>query len=227
MSSLNEWIAELFACPDLLRMGHAQRKDDLNLGLGWLYYALGRILRPSVGVVIGSFRGFAPLVLARALSDNGEGGAVHFIDPSLVDDFWRDGATVEAHFEQFGLTNVVHHCLTTQQFVETPAYRQLEAPGIVLVDGYHTAAQAKFDFDAFAEKLAAEGVVLLHDSIWKQTSPMYGPGREYVRDVVDFVAELKERPAWQVFDLPFGEGVSLVRRVTTPPPPNAGQWAAA
>ena len=75
MHDLNHWIAGLFEHPDLLRMGHAQRRDDLNLGLGWLYYALGRMLRPARAVVIGSYRGFAPLVLARALSDNSEGVA--------------------------------------------------------------------------------------------------------------------------------------------------------
>ena len=93
-----DWIAALFEHPNLLRMGHAQRTDDQNLGLGWLYYALARIVRPTTVVVIGSFRGFAPLVFARALADNAEGGQLHFIDPSLVDDFWKDAAAVRAYF---------------------------------------------------------------------------------------------------------------------------------
>ncbi len=123
------------------------------------------------------------------------------------------------YFREFGVDNIVHHCLTTQQFVQTRDYRQLDKIGIVLIDGYHTADQARFDFEAFADKLAPQGLILLHDSLWRQTSPMYGPGREYVRNVVDFVAELRASTAWQVFDLPFGEGLSLVRRPTTPPAP--------
>jgi predicted O-methyltransferase YrrM len=216
MSALEDWIAELFAEPQLLRMGHAQRKADLNLGLGWLYYALGRIVRPATAVVIGSFRGFAPLVLARALADNGEGGRLHFIDPSLVDDFWRDPVAVQRYFGSHGVTNVDHHGMTTQQFVASDAYRDLLAPGLVLVDGYHTADQARFDFEAFADKLAPQGIILLHDSVWRQSSPMYGPGREYVRNVVDFVDELKSDAAWQLFDVPFGEGLTLVRRPAAP-----------
>src|SRR4029079_12750507 len=77
-----EFIRQLFSNPDMLRMGHFQRLDDFNLGLGWMYYALGRIIRPSTAVVIGSYRGFAPSVIAKSLSDNTEGGEVVFIDPS-------------------------------------------------------------------------------------------------------------------------------------------------
>ena len=76
-----EWIARLFEHPDLLRMGHSQSAADLNLGLGWLYYAFGRFLRPRRAVVIGSWRGFVPLVIAKALQDNQEPGEVVFVEP--------------------------------------------------------------------------------------------------------------------------------------------------
>ena len=69
-------------------MGHSQSPEDRNLGLGWLYYALGRTLRPKVAVVIGSWRGFVPLVIGKALQDNQIPGELIFIDPSLADDFW-------------------------------------------------------------------------------------------------------------------------------------------
>jgi hypothetical protein len=41
-----DWIASLLQHPDLLRMGHHQRAEDQNLGMGWLYYAFGRMIRP-------------------------------------------------------------------------------------------------------------------------------------------------------------------------------------
>src|SRR5262245_19935701 len=193
-------------------MGHAQRHDDLNLGLGWLYYALGRMLRPATAVVIGSWRGFVPLVLARALADNCEGGQVHFIDPGLVDDFWHDAQRVREYFAGFGATNIEHHLATTQQFIDSAGYRQLSEVGIVFIDGYHTAKQAQFDFEAFSQKRAQDGVMLLHDSIERKVSSIYGPGREYLHTVADFVEELKQQPQWQVLDLPYGDGLSIVRR---------------
>ena len=80
-------IRRLFSDPDMLRMGHLQRRRDLNLGFGGLYYALGRILRPEPAIVIGSLRGYAPCLIAKSLLDNVEGGTVVFIDPSLVNGF--------------------------------------------------------------------------------------------------------------------------------------------
>ena len=162
---MNQWIAALLRDPELARMGHAQRIADLNLGLGWLYYGLARVMRPATVVVIGSYRGFAPMMFGKALADNGEGGPVHFIDPSYVDDFWKDGAAVNAHFARYGLSNIRHHLMTTQQFVESAAYRELAPADIVFIDGYHSEEQARFDYEAFQHRLADDAVVLFHDSI--------------------------------------------------------------
>jgi len=216
---LTDWISQLYEHRSLLLMGHAQRRDDLNLGLGWLYYAIGRMVRPATAVVIGSYRGFVPLVLARSLADNSEGGRVHFIDPSLVDSFWKDTSRVHDYFGSLGVTNISHHFQTTQQFVESAAYGELSQVGIVFVDGFHSAEQARFDFEAFAGKLSPEGMILLHDSVWPFRSTIYGPGREYEHTVHDFVADLKGRSEWQVLDFPLGDGVTLVRRAALPAPP--------
>ena len=85
-NSLDAWIAKLLSAPEMLQMGHGQDAASQSLGLGWLYYGLARAMRPRTVVVIGSWRGFVPIVLGRALADNGDGGRVIFIDPSLVDD---------------------------------------------------------------------------------------------------------------------------------------------
>lgn len=212
---LTRWIEALFRDPAQAQMGHAQRVEDLNLGLGWLYYGLARVLRPEVAVVIGSYRGFVPMVLGRALADNG-GGVVHFIDPSLVDDFWRDAAAVEAHFARHGLANIRHYRMTTQEFVECGACRGLAPAGIVFIDGYHTEEQARFDHEAFRGRLADDAVVLFHDSIRVRTSRIYGEDRAYTHSVKRYMDELKRDPLLQVLDLPYGDGVTLVRRAVPP-----------
>ena len=86
-----------------------------------------------------------PLVLGKALGDNGDGGEVVFIDPSLIDDFWCDPVRVREHFARFGVTNVRHFLMTTQQFVKTPERKSLGALGMVFIDGYHSEEQARFD----------------------------------------------------------------------------------
>jgi len=209
---MNDWIAKLLENPGLRRMGHGQRLDDLNLGLGWLYYALGRIVRPATVVVIGSHRGFVPLVFAKALSDNEEKGSVCFIDPSFADDFWKDAASVASYFTSFGVNNIRHFLMTTQEFVASDAYRALGSVDMVFVDGYHSAEQARFDYEAFADLLAPSGMVLFHDSIDVMTSSIYGADRSYEHRVKDFIETLKKDPSLQVLDLPFARGVTLVRR---------------
>jgi predicted O-methyltransferase YrrM len=216
---MRDWIQRLFETGDLLRMGHQQRAEDANLGLGWLYYALGRILRPARVVVVGSFRGFVPLIFSKALADNSEGGTVWFIDPSLVDDFWKDPAEVRQYFGDFAASNIEHFPMTTQQFVMTEKYRSLGEIGIVFVDGYHSEEQARFDYEAFASHLPADGIVLFHDSVRVRTSRMYGPERLYEHRVKCFIDTLKNDSGLQVLDLPFGDGVTLVRSAGSPAAP--------
>ena len=209
---MNDWIANIFENPDLLRMGHGQRREDNNLGLGWLYYALARSIRPATAVVIGSFRGFVPLVLGKALSENCEPGKVLFIDPSYVDDFWRDPQKVEEYFRSSGVPNVHHYLMTTQQFVSTESYRSLRKVGIVFVDGYHSEEQVRFDFEAFSRLLSTDGVILFHDSLRVRTTTIYGPERAYEHRVKCWIDKLKQDENLQVFDLPLFEGVTLVRK---------------
>ncbi len=209
---LTAWIARLYAQPEMVRMGHNQCADDLNLGLGWIYYGLARLLRPRRAVVIGSWRGFVPLVIARACQDNRDPGEVTFVDPSLVDDFWKDPRATQAHFHKLGVSNIRHHLMTTQQFVTTDAYRRLGEIGMLFIDGYHTAGQARFDYGAFEGRLAPRGLVLFHDSMIRRQSGIYGPASAYEIDVRDFVNELRRDRGLQLLDLPFGTGLTVLRR---------------
>jgi predicted O-methyltransferase YrrM len=213
---MHDWIARLFEDPAMLRMGHCQRAEDRNLGMGWVYYALGRLLRPARVVVIGSYRGFVPLVFGKALSDNGADGAVWFIEPSLVDDFWRERGRVAAHFAAYGVTNIRHFPMTTQDFVGTEEYRTLEVVDLLHIDGWHTEEQAEFDFNAFAPKLTANSIALFHDSVAMEVSQVYGADRAYTCTVRRFIDRLKRRLDFQVLDLPIGPGLTLVRRAELP-----------
>lgn len=208
---MQDWIARLFAEPDMLAMGHGQSAEDGNLGLGWVYYALARAMRPRHVVVIGSWRGFVPLVFARALGDNGGTGAVSLLEPSLVDDFWTEPARVRAHLDAHGGQCVRHHRLTTQAFVESDAFRALEPVDLLFVDGYHSHEQARFDHQSFLPRMAPGAVTLFHDSTGPQLSRLYGPDRHYRHSVHRYMAELRASGHWQVFDLPLASGLSLVR----------------
>ena len=210
---MKDWIEKLYALTELTRMGHGQRAEDANLGMGWLYYALVRMIRPRNVVVIGSYRGFTPFVFGKALMDNLEGGRVTFIDPSMVDDFWKNPTVVKQYFESMGVTNIEHHCLTTQEFVKSDAYRGLYDVGILFVDGMHTQEQARFDHESFTDRMAREGIVCFHDSMKIEETDIYGKDRTYTYTVKKYIDKLKSDPAYQVFDMPFFGDVTLVRRV--------------
>lgn len=49
-------------------MGHHEGPDRLNLGFGFIYYALVRALRPKHVVVIGSGYGFSVVAHAAAFA---------------------------------------------------------------------------------------------------------------------------------------------------------------
>ena len=207
---MQEWIKNLFDDENMLKKGHCQRLEDYNLGMGWLYYGLTRLIRPANVVVIGSYRGFSPLVFARALNDNLEKGTVYFIDPSYVDDFWKDPKRVKDHFEKSGIKNIKHFLMTTQEFTNSREYSLLKDVGIVFIDGYHSEEQATFDFEAFEDKISTGGIFLFHDSVEVKTTPIYGKDKIYRRRVKFFIDKLKKRADLQVLDLPYAKGLSLV-----------------
>lgn len=213
---MKEWIQDLLSTPSLRTMGHGQRIQDANLGLGWLYYALTRATKARTVVVIGSYRGFVPIVIAKAMKDNLEGGRLIFIDPSLVDEFWKDLDRVNDYFARYGTDNIQHFKLTTEEFCETDVYEQLNGIDLLFIDGLHTYKQVRADFEAFEEKMADSGVVLFHDTATVSIGKIYGSDNLHVRNVPRFIQELRMRSALQVFDLHCAEGIAFVSKIPVP-----------
>lgn len=205
------YIEKLFADPEMIGMGHNQRREDLNLGLGWINYSLVRVLRPQISVVIGSWKGFIPIVMAKGMQENTEAGELHFLDPSLGNDFWKDPENVRGHFRSYDLQNITHHAYTTQDFVGTREYSKLEEIGLLMIDGYHTAEQARFDYLAFLGKLSEESIVLFHDSLSSRKSKLYGEDKAYNYSVWKLIERLKELPELEVFSFPIENGLTMVR----------------
>lgn len=210
----NNWLEKVFSTPDLLKMGHMQHAGDENLGMGWLYYAIARMYRPRRTVCIGSWRGFVPMMFAKAMTDNGHDGELWFIDPSMVDDFWVDNTKTGQWFASFDLKNITHFRMTTQEFVKSDAYRDLENVDILFVDGYHTEDQARLDHEVFLEKMNENSIALFHDSVTERFSGIYGDGNRYQYTVCRYMDQLKNDARFQVFDFPFTDGLTLVRRNT-------------
>lgn len=196
---------------DLWEMGHNQDYDSKDLGLGWIYYGLVRSYRPSVAVVIGSWRGFVPLVVGQGIQDNANQGKLIFIDPSFVDDFWRD-QRADMYFSSFGINCIRHYCQTSQEFIASKEFSSMEVD-FLFIDGMHTEEQCRLEFEAFYPKLTTTAVTLFHDSRSRVTSHMYGENNLYDHTTYRYIENLRGRPDLQVFDIPIGQGVAIVERL--------------
>ena len=203
---------KILTYPDLLKMGHGQNAKDKNIGLGWLYYSQVRIIRPKIIVCIGSWRGFVPIVLAQGLKDNLNQGKLIFIDPSYADNFWIDPKKNIMWFKKFGLNNIQHYLMTTQEFVLSRDFKKLKKIGLLFIDGYHSAAQAKIDHESFLPFLSPYSTTFFHDSTKYFLSKIYGTKKKYQHTVIDYINQIKKNKKFQCIDFDYGSGVTMVRQ---------------
>ena len=139
--------------------------DQADLGFGFIYYALARILKPEQVVVVGSYRGFSVVCTALGLIHNRK-GRLHFVDAAVVDDFWTDPKRVRRHFRSFGVdSRVTLHQMTSKQWLEKErGSRGRPFIDLLLLDGDHSFRGASFDYRRVGRLVKAGGYILLHDS---------------------------------------------------------------
>lgn len=140
--------------------------SEADLGLGFVYYALARVLKPEQVVVVGSYRGFSVVCTALGLVHNRK-GRLHFVDAAVVDDFWTDPARVRRHFQSLGIrSRVTLHQMTTRRWLETLPRGGRGRPFIdlLLLDGDHSFRGASFDYRRLSRLVKAGGYICLHDS---------------------------------------------------------------
>ncbi|MEZ5729306.1 MAG: class I SAM-dependent methyltransferase [Burkholderiaceae bacterium] len=218
--------------PDMLKLvlerarplGHREDKNTANLGFGFIYYGLVRALRPSHVVVVGSGYGFSVVCLALGLRDNGA-GRLSFVDPSysLLADGpfrtvggtaqWSDPSKVRAHFDAFGVGDIVtHYRMTSEAFFADYAARELPPIDVGFIDGNHSYQAVRHDFLAMLARARRNSYLLLHDT------------NIYVRELVRhagvkrWLKAVAQRPEdFEVLDFPFDSGVAIVRIVKDGP----------
>lgn len=199
-------------------LGHNEKPSNLNLGFGFIYYAVVRAIRPKHIVVIGSGYGFSVVCLALGLKDNGQ-GRLSFVDPSYSvlkhgplktvggRGKWNDPEKVARHFGRLGVGEIVtHYKLKSDEFF--PRFVSLGLPkiDIAFVDGNHSYQNVKYDFTASLEHTKKNSYIFLHDT------------NIYVREVVGnsgvkrWLKSIKKEVAcFEVIDFPFSSGVGVVR----------------
>jgi predicted O-methyltransferase YrrM len=202
-------------------LGHAEQRDQLNLGFGFLYYGLARSLRPKHVVVIGSGFGFSVVCLALALKDNGR-GRLSFVDPSysVITDGpfktvggmsqWSDPDKVRRHFSSFGVEDVVtHYRMRSEDF-----FMQYPASGrppidLAFIDGSHSFDDVKHDFIECARHGGRNSYLLLHDTnIYLREMVRHAGVKRWLKSVKS------AREAFELVDFPLSSGLAVVRVLT-------------
>jgi hypothetical protein len=199
-------------------LGHHESPANLNLGFGFLYYALVRMLRPKHVLVIGSGFGFSVVCLASAMKDNGI-GRLSFVDPSysvLTDGpfktvggtaQWDTPEKVRRHFARFGVADLVmHYRHRSDEFFARYAELALPKIDLAFIDGSHAYDNVREDFLSSVKHAHKNSYLLLHDT------NIYV--REFVRHagVKRWLKAIKrEKELFDFVDFPFSSGVAIVR----------------
>ena len=208
----------------------AESFGDLNLGFGFLYYAMGRIVRPQLALVLGSQKGFSALCIALAIRDNADGGKLILVDAGYDDvadgvrrghggiGFWRDPENVARLLSQFGVADVMQvEVMLTSEFAALYTARKMPPVDLLLIDADHSYQGFKCDFETYGNFVREDGVILCHDTEVEEgfLSRSFGVG-EYVKNVV------WPRRDYQAISLPVWPGLGIIRKIGSvrgaPPP---------
>ena len=199
-------------------LGHHEAPDTLNLGFGFLYYALVRALRPKHVVVIGSGFGFSVVCFALALKDNAK-GRMSFVDPSYSvftngpfktvggTAQWSEPEKVNRHFGRFGVDRLVtHYRVRSDEFFARYDEFRLPEIDLAFIDGSHAYDDVREDFISTLKNAHRNTYVLLHDT------------NIYMRELVHHAgvkrwlnAVRSQKDLFEVVDFPFSSGVAIVR----------------
>lgn len=195
---------------------------DLNIGFGYMYYALARNLRPQLTVVFGSIKGFGPICFALGARDNHNGGKVIFVDAGYSDKidgrkgmggvgFWRDQKKTQKLISSFGLDNVLQILMMrTEEFAELYKKEKQGTIDLLFIDADHSYKGFQYDFETFSELMSERGVMAFHDVLVDRRTHGYGFG---VKDYFD--DNIYGNPNFESFRLPVWPGICLVQKVTS------------
>lgn len=190
MFSLNEQLIKTIISETLPSFQNVE-EDTSNLGFGFIFYSLMRVLRPKNVVVIGSKAGFSPIMFSIGVKDNagyGVGkiecyktqnisktnlGKVYFIDPSYSLErndsnhwygigFWDKPDKVEELWRKFGISEIIeHYKMTSEEFSKSK-----HCPNdidLIYIDGDHSYEGIINDFDCYFDKVKRNGILVAHD----------------------------------------------------------------
>lgn len=189
-----------------------QRESLHDLGFGWVYLGLARLLQPQKALVIGSGRGFAAACIGLGMKSRPE-AQVTLVDPGYrdwaveggtdkADGFWENEVQAVQHFQaHLGLSNVKLLRMQSDEaflrFAAEPVRFDL-----ILIDGEHSYIQALADLRHAEQCLNTGGIILAHDSCCPQW-----PGVALALEALTIAC-----PWLETLSLPCYPGLTLIKK---------------
>jgi predicted O-methyltransferase YrrM len=168
-------------------------------------------MKPELCVEIGSARGRSACSIGMALKENGR-GKLMAIDPHRKTE-WNDYQSIDTfetithNLAVLELTDWVEVLRATSDEAAAGWTRQID---MIFIDGDHSYAGVKRDWDLFVPHVRPFGVVIFHDTLWDLMSNL-GPVRADM-GVPRFVEELRAE-GYPVITIDKDYGVSMVQPV--------------
>ena len=190
--NVEHWPADVRGFEDLAFMFSSNQLNhgvaSLQIDEAALLYRLARDAQNGPFVEIGRFKGGSTLTFAAALPDRIELWS-YDLHVALRPDMPGDqlDAELTAALERYGLAHKVHLVVGDSRKVEPPA-AQIE---LLFVDGDHSYAGAKADYERWNELVQPGGHLLFHDAVDAGNYGNVYPG------VTRAVAEVESDPRWQ------------------------------
>jgi predicted O-methyltransferase YrrM len=195
----------------LLRARYHLAVGGFATGLGrsaWVLHGLVRSLRPESCVEIGSAQGWSTCHIALALKEN-SAGRLYAIDPH-TQTTWNDAGPTDTYAiiqDNLHKCGVAQYVAIVRATSEAAAQEWTQPIDFLFVDGDHSYAGVKRDWELFSPFLTEFGVAVFHDTTWER----HGPNRSDM-GVPRFVEELR-RQGYPVITLDRDCGLSLVQKI--------------
>jgi predicted O-methyltransferase YrrM len=194
--------------------GYEGQNADLKngrLGFGLLHYSLIQNLKPKNILVVGSLKGYIPVIAAMACRDN-QFGQVDFVDAAYDDEekgknwqgigLWKK-INPKEYFSKVGVQDYIKtHVMTTAEFAKKYPKKKYQ---YIYIDGDHSYEGVKLDYSLFYPRLEKNGLMSFHDIVasGKLAGGLYG--------VKKFWQELKNKEKI-IFPFPTNSGLGILQK---------------
>ena len=191
--------------------GHQTNRTQFFLGFGLIHYSFVRNMRPTNILVVGSRKGYIPAIIALACKDNGK-GHIDFVDAGFDQSepekhwsgigFWKKEDPAK-HFSKIGIEDyITTHVMQNKEYAKKFPKKRYQ---YIYIDGDHSYAGVKLDWQLFWPKLDRGGFMAFHDVVAQ------GKLDKGIFGVWKFWKEISKKKSI-IFPFPKNSGLGIVQK---------------